>query len=59
MNSLTALNFLKQEFKDFGITNVHVQSRSIIFDVPMERLNQTEINITEVQQLKDSPFALR
>lgn len=59
LNSLTALNFLKQEFNDFAITNVHVQSNSIIFDVPTEKLNQSEITITEVQQLKDSPFVLR
>lgn len=33
INTLAALNFIKNSFVKFNVTNVHVQSGSVIFDV--------------------------
>lgn len=38
INTLNILNFLKTNFESVRITNVHVQSSNIIFDIPTNNL---------------------
>lgn len=39
INTLNTLNFLKEKFESLKITNVHVQTSSVIFDVPSDNLD--------------------
>lgn len=57
-NSMNILNFIKANFAPLKVTNVHVQSESIIFDVPEDSLadfNQVLANDT----VKQSPYEVR
>lgn len=38
MNTLTALEFIKESLAKSGVTNVHVQSANIIFDIPQDKV---------------------
>lgn len=57
INSLTALNFLKTYFNDQKITNVHIQSNNIIFDIPSDNLDGTK-QVLDSSDINDSEYQI-
>jgi hypothetical protein len=57
INSLTALNFLKTHFNDLKITNVHIQSNNIIFDIPSDNIDGAK-QVLESSDINDSEYQI-
>jgi len=58
MNSLAILNFIKTNFEALRVTNVHVQSNNIIFDIPEASLIEFR-NALKSDTVKESVFAIK
>lgn len=55
-NSIEALNYLEQNFGSEGLINSHVQSKTIIFDIPVD---QSEGLANKLKELTPNTYKIR
>ena len=58
INTMNILNFIKTNFAPLKVTNVHVQSANIIFDIPEESLEEFTKTLSN-DTVKQSPYQVR
>jgi hypothetical protein len=55
---MDALNFIKSNFAPMKVTNVHVQTENIIFDIPEEKLADWT-NTLSSETITKSPYEVK
>ena len=58
INTMEILNFIKAHFTTHKVTNVHVQSSNIIFDLPEENLTEFRESLS-AETVNESPYKVK